>query len=669
MRIKQLFIGFSCGTLALSTALGCSLVLHGAAERSVEEAHVAQYRSYLLADELRQSSDDLTRLVRVYASTGDTQYRDQYNRILDIRNGLAPRPLDYHRVYWDFVAGGTPEPRPLGEAVALRDLMRQAGFTEEEFALLDEANKRSDGLVQLEVEAMKLVEDINERTSTASRARANVLVNSPEYHRFKAEIMQPIDAFYVALEARLQGTLDAARATSTFYQMMTVAAGGLLLVMLGAFGAVIFRRVIRSIVSLQATMGSIAGQDLETMVDGQQRADEIGDMARALEVFRKAALTQRALEEEAARQRENAEAERRHIQTEAEAAAKARLDQATGGLADALRRLAGGDLGFELSEPFHQDFEMLRHDLNTAVAQLGRVLGAVSESAQTISDGTGQISASADDLSKRTEQQAASLEETAAALEQITSNVANSAKRTEEARQVASQANISATQSGVVVANAEEAMQRIEQSSNQISSIISVIDEIAFQTNLLALNAGVEAARAGDAGKGFAVVAQEVRELAQRSANAAKEIKGLIGNSTAEVKSGVELVREAGNALKAIEHDVVTMNQHMDAISTAAREQSVGLSEINMAVNQMDHVTQKNAAMVEEANAASATLAAEAHKLRELIRHFSFRQDSAEQQQPAPATQRMRQYFPRAVSARVAGATALAGKADGWEEF
>ena len=302
---------------------------------------------------------------------------------------------------------------------------------------------------------------------------------------------------------------------------------------------------------------------------------------------------------------------------------EAASDQVTvSALAEALAELAQGNLTHRITAEFSAKTAGLRSDFNETAAKLQETLNAVSVAASGILSGSSEISTSSDDLSRRTEQQAASLEETAAALDQITVNVANSSKRTEEARSVAVQANTSAAQSGKVVANAVDAMHKIEQSSNEISNIIGVIDEIAFQTNLLALNAGVEAARAGEAGKGFAVVAQEVRELAQRSAKAAKEIKDLIRNSSAEVQSGVTLVSETGEALKTIESYIVTINQHMDSIATSAREQSVGLAEVNTAVNQMDQVTQQNAAMVEESNAASATLAEEAGRLNQLISQF-----------------------------------------------
>jgi methyl-accepting chemotaxis protein len=319
----------------------------------------------------------------------------------------------------------------------------------------------------------------------------------------------------------------------------------------------------------------------------------------------------------------------------------------------------------------------LRQDFNRSIQQLGDTLSAISSGISAIDDGTREISAGANDLSKRTEQQAASLEETAAALDEITANVANSSKRTDEARTAATEANLSAAKSAEVVSHAEEAMQRIEASSQQISSIIGVIDEIAFQTNLLALNAGVEAARAGEAGKGFAVVAQEVRELAQRSAQAAKEIKGHIQKSSAEVDSGVKLVRETGIALKTIGEQIVGINRHMESIAISAKEQSTGLAEVNTAVNSMDQTTQQNAAMVEQSTAASATLAMEAAKLREHVSQFKLRgaavQTAALRQVARTMAEPVRHATPaRHVAAQKKVVAAIGNTAvahDSWEEF
>lgn len=372
---------------------------------------------------------------------------------------------------------------------------------------------------------------------------------------------------------------------------------------------------------LTGTMSRLAAGDLSVTIEGEGRSDETGAMARAVQVFKDNALKTQELERQADEQR-NLTEEQRRKNTEEERQRAEAMAEATNGLAAGLKHLSSGDLTYQLDRPFAADFENLRADFNATAEQLRNTLQSVAHSTSSIDSGSREISQSADDLSKRTEQQAASLEETAAALDQITVNVTNSSKRAEEARTVAIQANESARLSGAVVANAVQAMGRIEESSGQISSIIGVIDEIAFQTNLLALNAGVEAARAGEAGKGFAVVAQEVRELAQRSAQAAKEIKELISKSSVEVGSGVKLVSETGEALRTIESYIVTINQHMDSIATSSREQSVGLAEVNTAVNQMDQVTQQNAAMVEEANAAGATLATEAGRLRELISQF-----------------------------------------------
>ncbi|CAN7617188.1 methyl-accepting chemotaxis protein [Rhizobium sp. LjRoot254] len=292
-------------------------------------------------------------------------------------------------------------------------------------------------------------------------------------------------------------------------------------------------------------------------------------------------------------------------------------------LADALQALSDGDLTQDVGTPFISTLEKLRIDFNSATAKLRGAMQSVAENASAIAAGAQQIRTASDDLSKRTEQQAASVEETAAALEEITTTVADSSHRAQEAGQLVAKTRDNAERSGTVVRNAVDAMGKIESSSSEIGNIIGVIDEIAFQTNLLALNAGVEAARAGDAGKGFAVVAQEVRELAQRSAKAAKEIKELISASNQHVRSGVSLVGETGTALQEIVSQVQLVNSNVSAIVESSKEQATGLKEINTAVNSMDQGTQQNAAMVEEATAAAHSLAREADSLFQLVRQFN----------------------------------------------
>lgn len=385
---------------------------------------------------------------------------------------------------------------------------------------------------------------------------------------------------------------------------------------------VISRTLSVSMRSIGNRMASLADGNTHDSIPYAERKDVIGEMARSVGVFREAAIRNKELEAEAETNRRRSEIERIELQQRTEAEAEARLTEATSALASSLRRLAAGDMVCEIDKAFAPQFETLRHDFNASVRQLREALISVGNSVSTVTSGSKEISAASDDLARRTEQQAASLEETAAALEEITANVVSTSKRTDEARDVIRNMRSSADQSGTVVRSAVTAMERIEKSSQQIGQIISVIDEIAFQTNLLALNAGVEAARAGEAGKGFAVVAQEVRELAQRSASAAKEIKSLISNSAVAVGEGVKLVNETGDGLGLIEELVKTVTVHMDAISTAAQEQSAGLAQVNNAVNHMDNATQQNAAMVEEMNAAGAGLAQESANLSELLSVF-----------------------------------------------
>jgi methyl-accepting chemotaxis protein len=291
-----------------------------------------------------------------------------------------------------------------------------------------------------------------------------------------------------------------------------------------------------------------------------------------------------------------------------------------------LERLANNNLEIRIEKAFIPAFEKLRSDFNLALEKMQSTLLQITDSTNAIHSGTQEISSAADDLSRRTEPQAASLEETAAALNEITTTAKKASEGATHAREVVAAADEDAKKSAVVVRQAVEAIDTIAKSSQQISQIIGVIDEIAFQTNLLALNAGVEAARAGDAGRGFAVVASEVRALAQRSAEAAKEIKGLILASSTQVENGVKLVNETGKSLERIMGQVSEITTIVAQIATGAKEQSIGLGEVNTAITQMDQVTQQNAAMVEQTTAASHSLTEETEQLSGLIGQFQIGQ-------------------------------------------
>jgi methyl-accepting chemotaxis protein len=328
-----------------------------------------------------------------------------------------------------------------------------------------------------------------------------------------------------------------------------------------------------------------------------------------------------------------------------------------------LKRLAEGDLTARIGADLDGAYARVRDDFNSAVETLSGVIGSVLVATRALGSGSDEIASASDDLSRRTEQQAASLEETAAALDEITATVKRSAAGAKQAFDVASGARSEAQRSGAVVQEAVAAMQDIQESAGKISSIIGVIDEIAFQTNLLALNAGVEAARAGDAGRGFAVVAAEVRALAQRSAEAAKEIKALISASSEQVNRGVGLVGETGKTLTAIVERVAQIDGLVSEIAASAQEQATGLSQVNSAVNQMDQVTQQNAAMVEEATAAASQLKSESGNLARLVGRFQVGGGSVSA--PAP----VRTARPAAPGARGMQQQLKAAVGDDWAEF
>ena len=406
-------------------------------------------------------------------------------------------------------------------------------------------------------------------------------------------------------------------------QMRAIVLATILLALVAglASAVVVGRTTAKPIAQLRDVMLRLAGGDLAAEVPALARADEIGEMARAVASFKQAGLDRGRLEREAAAHREASEEERRIA--EAERTERAReQEKVVAAVAHGCERLSAGALAFRIVEDFPPAYQKLKDDFNAAIGQMQQAVGVISGATGHIRANASEMSKASDDLSRRTEQQAETLQETAAALDEITQTVKKAAEATAHARQVVSDADGDAKQGAVVVKQAIAAMDGIAKSAHQITDIIGVIDEIAFQTNLLALNAGVEAARAGDAGRGFAVVASEVRGLAHRSAEAAKEIKGHISSSTAEVGRGVELVAQTGSALERILARVADVNAVIAEIAAGAREQSIGLDEVNGALGRMDKATQQNATMVEQSTAASRSLSHDTAELTRLVGRF-----------------------------------------------
>ncbi len=399
---------------------------------------------------------------------------------------------------------------------------------------------------------------------------------------------------------------------------------GVLVAVVIALGAALLSlfRVTRPITEITGSMQALAAGNNQVEIPYAGRTDEIGDMAAAVAVFRDNALERVRLEQQT--EANSSMSERERIANEEQKARDAaEVSFAVEALAGGLKNLSDGDMTVRLNQQFAGRLDQLRVNFNESVGKLQTALRSVGDNARMIDAGANEIRSAADDLSKRTEQQAASVEQTAAALEEVTTAVKDSAVRAGEAGKLVDQTRIGAERSGEVVRQAVAAMEAIEQSSGEIGNIVGVIDEIAFQTNLLALNAGVEAARAGEAGKGFAVVAQEVRELAQRSATAAKEIEALIGRSSNDVARGVSLVNDAGQALKSIGLQVEAISQHIGGIVQSAQEQALGVGEINSAVADLDRITQQNAALMEETKSSTTVLSGISATLSALIEGFT----------------------------------------------
>ena len=761
------------GLIALTVvALAYSYLEMYSSSQHLSDIDSRRLHSYQLATELRQSSDDLTRLGRVYVVTGDPEYEREYLAILDIRNGKLPRPVDYHRIYWDFVAAGDLKPRPDStQTIPLQELMKKAGFTEAEFAKLKEAQANSDGLVGLEVKAMNAVKGKLPDGSTGKpdMELARTLVHSKEYHQFKAKIMKPLDEFFELMEKRANSEVDQAQASLNSAQHLFVILILALIVFMVAL-IVFGRRQIYSLLGgkpalLSDIAGAVAGGQLdvafpsaiaagsvlssvETMVkalrariEAETRISQemvqiklvldsvstgvmIADKERKIIYANKS--VQRILKSaEAAIRRQlpnfnadrligvnidtfhknpvhqanllttltstytgNIEVSGRHLRVVASPVINERnerlgsvaewldrtpevlieqeianivagaqrgdftqrlrlegkegfflqlaegmnsLCQTTStGLSDVarvLQALAKGDLTLQVAGEYAGIFGQLKDDSNVTVERLREIIGNIKDATDTINTAATEIASGNQDLSQRTEEQASSLEETASSMEELTSTVKQNAENAKQANQLAIGASDIAGKGGAVVGQVVTTMNSINESSRKIVDIISVIDGIAFQTNILALNAAVEAARAGEQGRGFAVVAGEVRNLAQRSAAAAKEIKTLIGDSVEKVEGGSKLVAQAGQTMAEIVCSIKRVTDIMSEITAASLEQSQGIEQVNTAITQMDQVIQQNAALVEEAAAAAESLQEQAQNLAVSV--GTFKMDNA----------------------------------------
>jgi len=515
---------------------------------------------------------------------------------------------------------------------------------------------------------------LREQELTVNAGAGRVIADNVKIQK---QLDEAVSALVKETQTGMQGGTAALVSELARSRMLLIAVAILSLL---AAGAIAFFYVQRSLVRrLSATcdtMRRLSAGDNAVAITGVQDADEIGDMARALTLFRDAAVEKERLERQAAEDRRAAEEERARGDA-ARAEAARQVAQVVDGLGRGLARLAQGDLTYRVRDDWAGEYQKIQDDFNNAIDQLQDTLTAIVESTREVSSASAEISSSTTDLSQRTEEQAANLEETSASMEEISATVRKNAENAQHANGLMQGTREVAGRGGEVVAQAVSAMTRIEQSSRKISDIISVIDEIARQTNLLALNAAVEAARAGEAGRGFAVVASEVRSLAQRSAQAAKDIKDLIVNSSTAVGEGVDLVNRAGASLEEILKSINDVAAIVADIANASAEQAAGIEQINKALNQMDEVTQQNSALVEENAATAKTLEHQSNALDGRVAAFRLYEGDAELRDiaaPRAAAVQTRASAPvrrtvRGTARQMQTALATAVAADEWEEF
>jgi len=535
LRIRPLAIIMS---LALAAGSGLALLSFLMMQNAFSDARSAyqnQHLSYRLADELRQSSDDITRNARTYVVTGDPKWEEQFLSVIAIRNGEKPRPVDYHRIYWDFVAATGRAPRPDGARTPLQQMMREAGFSDAEFALLRQAQQNSDALIQLEGVAINAAKGIfadSEGKFTVRRdpdfAMARDLMHGADYHRFKADIVGPIDQFYVALEERLASSIRAAEDRVAYWRSILGIAVAMILAVSTAAAWLLVLRISKPLDELSGSMDQLAKGNLGVAIPHVSRVDEIGDMSRATTIFRDGLV-------ETAKLRE----------TEAKRGAEL----------EAARRAAIQEIANDLEKAIGQSVSALSDNSTKLVAEGGKV-------ASTTDTALNQARTAAHEGTEANN----GIQSVSAAAEQLTVAISEVSARVNAVAQTARSAADEADRVTSLIDGLNAA-------SVRINDVTGLIGSIAAQTNLLALNATIESARAGDAGKGFAVVASEVKNLAAQSAKATEGIQGEISAMQSIISDVVAVIRE-------IVGRISQLNNENGAIAAAVEEQSATTAEI-----------------------------------------------------------------------------------------
>jgi methyl-accepting chemotaxis protein len=643
MSIRQTFLALGSALIVLVLALGVCIMMLRTAQTELSKKEFARYESFRLADELRQSSDDLTRLARAYVMSGNSKYEDWYWEILDIRNGKKPRPANYQgRIYWDLVVVES-EKRPReqsSETIPLQSMMKNIGFTEEEFGKLKEAQANSDALVTTETIAMnamkglyddgtgkyvkQMLPDSSERP--ADVAMAQRIMHDAKYHADKAKIMGPIDDFFVLLETRTNSEVAAMTAKTGLYTNVIVALIVAMLILLVAAIMIVVRKVIQPIGELDATTHAITAGNFDKRVTVRTE-DEIGavgasfnTMVSSMQQARERLLHEKNLAESAQKQAQqlSASSEEQRMY----------LSQSVQKMLDAMDRFQSGDLMVRLDATGTDEIARLYSGFNASVEGIGQLVEQVITATEAALSEAAHISEAAGQMASTAEEQAAQTVQIASSAEEMARTVTENAHSTSQAASIAAQGGSRASGGEMVMVQAitkirdiarvvEDAatiVQRLGDSSTEIGEIVQVIEEIADQTNLLALNAAIEAARAGEQGRGFAVVADEVRKLAERTAQATKQIGttirqiqqeteqavGGIQKGNSEIQDGLRLAEQAGTSLRSVVADANNVGSLIQTVAFASEQQSGTSEEIAKSIEQMSASVEESSANINE---------------------------------------------------------------------